>query len=126
VIARRATRRASVVHPDDLVFASMQSNAAIHQVAFLRNHFKPARDKALPDHPNLRFLDRRHTFVSLLIAQSVNVNAIAAQAGHSSTAFTLDVYGHLMPGSNDELRAALSAAWTSATQQKVLALRATG
>ena len=84
-------------------------------VAFLRNHFKPACRAALPDHPTLRWHDLRHTFVSLLIAQGVNVKAIAAQAGHSSAAFTLDVYGHLMPGSDDELRQALSAAWSQAT-----------
>jgi integrase len=113
-------------HPDDLVFTSMRSKTAtptaIHQVAFLRNHFKPARQAALPDHPNLRFHDLRHTFVSLLIAQGVNVKVIASQAGHSSAAFTLDVYGQLMPGSNDELRSALSAAWH--TKPDVVLLRA--
>jgi hypothetical protein len=65
------------------------------------------------------------TFVSLLIAQGVNIKAIATQAGHSSAAFTLDVYGHLMPGSNDELRSALSAAWASTTTPSVVPWRKT-
>ena len=38
--------------------------------------------------------------------KALNITAIATQAGHSSAAFTLDVYGHLMPGSDDELRSA--------------------
>lgn len=113
-------------HPDDLVFTSTRGDGPIHQVAFLRNHFNPARRAALPDHPDLVWHDLRHTFVSLLIQQGVNVKAIAAQAGHSSAAFTLDVYGHLMPGSDDELRTALSAAWSSATEPNVVRLRADG
>lgn len=71
----------------------------------------------------LRWHDLRHTFGSLLIAQVVNIKAIATQAGHSSAAFTLDVYGHLMPGSDDELRSALSAAWASATTPSVFPFR---
>jgi integrase len=98
--------------PDDLVFVNA-NGTAIHQVAWLRNHFKPARVRALPDHEDLRFHDLRHTFVSLLIQQGVNVKAIAAQAGHARAAMTLDVYGHLFPGDDAPVREALSAAWTT-------------
>lgn len=110
---------------DDLVFTGMRGDGTgpIHHVSFLRNHFKPARDKALPDRQDLRWHDLRHQFCSTLIAQGVNVKAIAAQAGHKSAAMTLDVYGHLMPGSDDELRSALSTAWASATTPTVVPLR---
>jgi integrase len=44
----------------------------------------------------------RHTFASLMIAAGVNVKALSTFAGHSSVAITLDLYGHLMPGAEDE------------------------
>ena len=106
-------------HPDDLVFTSMQGGGTIHQVAFLRNHFKPARVAALPDHTGLRFHDLRHTFVSLLIQQGVNVKAIAEQAGHANAAMTLNVYAHLFPGDDAHVETALSAAWAKATTNVV-------
>jgi integrase len=39
---------------------------------------------------------------SLLIAAGVNVKAISAHMGHASVSFTLDRYGHLLPGSEAE------------------------
>lgn len=39
----------------------------------------------------------RHTFSSLLIEQGENPKYISRQLGHSSPAFTLSVYAHLLP-----------------------------
>jgi integrase len=44
----------------------------------------------------------RHTFASLMIAAGVNAKALSTYMGHSSIAITLDRYGHLMPGNEDE------------------------
>jgi integrase len=44
----------------------------------------------------------RHTFASLMIAAGVNAKALATYMGHSSVTITLDRYGHLMPGNEDE------------------------
>lgn len=44
----------------------------------------------------------RHTFASLLIAAGVNAEAITAYLGHASIQTTFDLYGHLMPGNEDE------------------------
>ena len=44
----------------------------------------------------------RHTFASLLIAAGVNAKAITAYLGHASIETTFDLYGHLMPGSENE------------------------
>lgn len=49
----------------------------------------------------------RHTCVSVLIAQGVNIKAIQAWVGHSTISQTLDTYGHLFPGSMAELAAKL-------------------
>ncbi|HKH15296.1 MAG TPA: site-specific integrase [Solirubrobacterales bacterium] len=44
----------------------------------------------------------RHTFASLMIAAGVNAKALSTFMGHSTIAITLDLYGHLMPGSEAE------------------------
>jgi integrase len=47
--------------------------------------------------PALRLYDLRHTAASLALAAGAPVKAISEQLGHSNTAFTLDVYAHLLP-----------------------------
>ncbi len=44
----------------------------------------------------------RHTFASLMIAAGVNAKALSTFMGHANISITLDRYGHLMPGSEDE------------------------
>lgn len=49
--------------------------------------------------------EARHTFASLLIDSGANPKAIQAFMGHAKIDTTFDVYGHLLPGSHDEVRA---------------------
>jgi integrase len=51
----------------------------------------------------------RHTFASLLIAAGVNAKAVTAYLGHASIQTTFDLYGHLMPGNEDEAVALVDA-----------------
>jgi integrase len=51
----------------------------------------------------------RHTFASLLIAAGVNAKAITAYLGHASIQTTFDLYGHLMPGNENEAVALVDA-----------------
>jgi integrase len=44
----------------------------------------------------------RHTFATLMIAAGVNAKALQTFMGHSSITVTLDRYGHLFPGSEQE------------------------
>ena len=46
----------------------------------------------------------RHTFASLLIDAGTNPKAVQTFVGHSKIQTTFDVYGHLFPGSRDEVR----------------------
>jgi integrase len=46
--------------------------------------------------PKMRIHDLRHSAVAILMAQGVDARSIAELLGHSSVAFTLQVYGHLM------------------------------
>jgi integrase len=49
----------------------------------------------------------RHTFASLMIAAGVNAKALSTYMGHATISVTLDRYGHLMPGNEDEAAAKL-------------------
>lgn len=53
--------------------------------------------------------EARHTFASLMIAAGVNAKALSVYMGHANIKVTLDTYGHLMPGSEDEAAALLDA-----------------
>jgi integrase len=46
--------------------------------------------------PRLRLHDLRHSALAILIAQGVHPKAISELLGHSSVAFTMQIYGHLM------------------------------
>jgi Phage integrase family len=60
----------------------------------------------------LRPHDLRHTAVALWIAAGANPKEVSVRAGHTSVAFTLDRYGHLFEGHDDELRDRLNAMHT--------------
>lgn len=47
----------------------------------------------------IRFHDIRHTYASLLLSSNVSPVYVKEQLGHSSIAMTVDIYGHLIPGS---------------------------
>ena len=53
--------------------------------------------------------EARHTFASLMIAAGVNAKALATYMGHSSITITLDRYGHLFPGNEEEAAGLLDA-----------------
>jgi hypothetical protein len=43
------------------------------------------------------------------MAVGTNPKEVAARAGHTSVSFTLDCYGHLLPGSEQRLNDAIDA-----------------
>lgn len=57
----------------------------------------------------------RHTCASIFIAAGVNAKALSTYLGHSSIQITLDRYGHLMPGNEDEATALVDAYLERAT-----------
>jgi integrase len=48
----------------------------------------------------MRLHDIRHTYASLLLSKGENPVYVKEQLGHSSIKITVDIYGHLIPGSN--------------------------
>ena len=65
---------------------------------FRRRAFRKLLEKA--DVPGIRIHDIRHTFASLLLSQGEPLNYVKDQLGHASIQTTVDVYGHIVPGSN--------------------------
>ena len=61
------------------------------------------------DLPRIRLHDLRHTHATHLLAANVNVRVVSERLGHASTAFTLDVYGHVLPGQQADAAAAVAA-----------------
>ncbi len=59
----------------------------------------------------------RHTFASLMIAAGVNAKALSTYMGHTTIAITMDRYGHLMPGNEDEAAGLLDAYLNRADMQ---------
>lgn len=58
----------------------------------------------------------RHTFASLMIAAGVNAKALSTFMGHANISITLDRYGHLMPGAEDEAAGLMDAYLLQAAQ----------
>ena len=50
----------------------------------------------------IRFHDLRHTFASRLLQNGESPGYVKEQMGHHSIKVTVDIYGHLVPGSNRE------------------------
>ena len=63
---------------------------------------------------DIHFHGFRHTHASDLIAAGVHPKVISERLGHASISITLDKYGHLFPGSQDEAAAKIDAALRAA------------
>ncbi len=64
------------------------------------------------DLPRIRLHDLRHTHASHLLAAGVNARIVSERLGHSSVSFTLDTYGHVMPGQQADAAEAAAALLT--------------
>jgi integrase len=71
---------------------------------FVANRTQARADEAWKDGGLERLTPHacRHTFASLMIAAGVNAKALSTFMGHANISITLDRYGHLMPGSEEE------------------------
>ena len=56
---------------------------------------------------NVRFHDLRHTFASLMLLRGAKPKIISEALGHSSVAFTIDVYSHIIEGMQQDAMALL-------------------
>ena len=59
--------------------------------------------------PHIPLHSMRHTYATLALADGMNARDLSARLGHSSVAFTLDVYSHAIPAMEEEAAAAIAA-----------------
>jgi integrase len=59
--------------------------------------------------PAMRLYDLRHTAATLALSAGVPAKIVSEQLGHSTSAFTLDVYGHVLPHMQSEAAAKVEA-----------------
>ncbi len=52
--------------------------------------------------PRIRFHDLRHSHATHLLRQGENPKVVQERLGHSSPAFTLHIYSHVLPGMQDQ------------------------
>ena len=59
--------------------------------------------------PNKRFHDLRHTYATMSISLGIPIKTISEALGHYSTAFTMDVYGHVTQQMQDDAASLIQA-----------------
>jgi integrase len=84
---------------DALVFTSPKGDT-LRRTLWAARFFRPAVEKA--GLTPLRIHDLRHTAVGLWIDAGANTLEITRRAGHTSSAFVLDRYGHLLDQARQE------------------------
>ena len=57
----------------------------------------------------ITFHEARHTHATLLLKAGVPIHVVSQRLGHSSVAFTLQQYGHVLPGQQQDAAAKLAA-----------------
>jgi integrase len=92
-----------LLKPDDLVFSNMDGKPLDPGV--LSHNF--ARIVKRAGLENVRFHDLRHTFASLMLLRRVPPKLISEALGHSSVAFTMDTYGHIIDSMGPDAMALL-------------------
>jgi integrase len=88
---------------DDLVFVTPEGRPINPSV--LSHNFTKAVKEAGLEH--IRFHDLRHTFASLMLMRGAKPKVISEALGHSSVAFTMDVYSHIIDGMQQDAMALL-------------------
>jgi len=88
---------------DDLVFPSIEGKPL--DPCVLSHNFTRIVKKAGLE--NVRFHDLRHTFASLMLLRGGKPKVISEALGHSSVAFTMDTYSHIIEGMQEDAMALL-------------------
>jgi integrase len=89
----------------NLVFAS-DTGGPIDDRNLSRRTLEPILKAAKLDE-KFRWYDCRHTCATLLLAAAENPKVVSARLGHSTVAFTLDRYAHVLPGMQEAATAKL-------------------
>lgn len=105
------------------VFAA-PGGGPIRRTNFRRRVWLPAVESS--GFGKLLFHDLRHTHAAWLISQGEHPKVISERLGHSSISVTLDVYGHLMPGMDEQAADRLDQLWVRESLDVSRTIRAPG
>jgi integrase len=67
----------------------------------------------------IRFHDLRHTFASLMLLRGAKPKVISEALGHSSVAFTMDTYSHIIDGMQEDAMALLDEVLPAGVSKKL-------
>ena len=81
-----------------LIF-TMANGSPIHFRNLMRDFKNLLKAAGLPE---IRFHDLRHTAASLMLNHGIPVIVVSRRLGHARPSITLDIYGHLIPGMQEE------------------------
>jgi integrase len=102
---------------DDLVFASRE-HRPINRNHFNRYTWRPALDATGIERNRRNGMHAlRHFYASVLIDAGESVRAVADYLGHADPGFTLRVYAHLFPSSEERARTAVNRAMADGEDQ---------
>jgi integrase len=87
-----------VASPDQPVFTGA-NGAALHPHAASQAFCRAVRHA---DVPSIRFHDVRHTHATLLLRDRVPIKVVSERLGHSTPAFTMMTYQHVLPGMQED------------------------
>jgi integrase len=85
--------------PERLLFEAKR-RTPIHERNLVQRVFKPLLKVAAL--PNIRLYDLRHSFATLSLSAGLPVRWVSEQLGHTSVAFTLEAYGHILCDTRDQ------------------------
>jgi len=101
---------------DGSIFTGETTGRPYAREVYYRAFAKAARQAGLPDGTTSQAL--RHHYVSVLLDAGESIVTVAERIG-DSPAMVLDVYGHMMPDTEDRTRRAVDAAWEQAATSTV-------
>lgn len=78
-------------NPEGFVFTNEAGEHLKHATVY--KHYKALMEEAGMGH--YRFHDLRHTYATLALQNGTDVKTVSSTMGHSTTAFTMDKYGHV-------------------------------
>jgi integrase len=84
---------------NNLIFPST-TGTPYDQRNLLREFKKSLKEAGLPD---IRFHDLRHTAATIMLLENTPLLTVARRLGHSKPSVTLDVYGHYLPGMQEQV-----------------------
>ena len=104
-----------------------RDGSLIHRTYYNNRVWKPALRAAgvVPSRENGMHM-LRHTFASVLLDGGVSIRALAEYLGHSDPGFTLRIYAHLMPATEDRARAVVDASLGARVESSLNEVAGTG